>query len=823
MDKELKQSDTKTSHMKKQHRDKLKAVKKCNGKCPSKMTKGEKTKCQMLEKELGKAGKGCVSKTKCGQKLEKFNIKEPKAPKDEPECEQPHNKFSKEHAEKCQAKKLEEQVKKEEAAAKKAEEKEKEEKKEDKKEDEKKKEPESQASVEAKMIQILKSTKEHMEGVSKSLREQAETARLLAKVRDHTEVKKTEDEIKKLKTEITKKPKEAQLDVNVDGVHIGHMVLQSGGNYDLNLKSDEIKSTVAQAPPKKLIDDGKKIIDADKSPAAAEKSEEKKSDDETLEAVKKTISDSLRSFAQTYASTNTMMLAQTDSELFEADDEKTEKPNFRKYPHLIKTANQDADGDDDDDDDDDEDGEDGDGDGDGDSDGDGDGDDDDDDDDDEEPENPNADLMRAKLSDAQAAAKKTLMEAVAAKLRESIDQVNAEDAPPKESQKSSKSSELRKKQLHSAVVTAVQEKQAATPLPAPQNKVQVDTEIETELTGSDPSNRLKPDPGSQTKKPEPPPQRKVPPKVSPEHTEVSQKSDKCRKERPAVEDCSGHYLTQADNENELLDDEEVAKLPEDFQKKLNKAKALADLTAQMAPASTEDSTVSVKQMKSSIALSKQEREHLRRTRGQPVGTDKDKDGTKPTQKTTEGVALDKQRGLKVKMVENKLSNTAELPVSATKPAVNLGDKKEALQQAEEAQQKADEEADMNNKMNSLLALKKLELEQDGLDEGISAPVIVSEGNDDESYASAKNNLQLTIEKEAEKAMKLVAHDEATKEDTPSSGEAPVITTSLVNAKSKNDGVAPKVTTSFEKASNAGAESSTQTPEVTVEYVKKASS
>ena len=703
--------------MKKQHRDKLKAVKKCNGKCPSKMTKGEKTKCQLLEKELGKAGKGCKIKTKCGEKLEKFNIKEPKAPKDDPECEQPHNKFSKEHAEKCQAKRLEAAVKKEEEAAKKAEDKEKEEKKEDKKEDkkkeeEKKKEPESQASVEARMIQILKSTKEHMEGVSKSLREQAETARLLAKVRDHTEVKKTEDEIKKLKTEITKKPKEAMLDVNVDGVHIGHMVLQSGGNYDLNLKSDEIKSTVASAPPKKtkdgqvvsddkvnLIDDGKKIIDVNKNPAAAEK----KDDDETLEAVKKTISDSLRSFAQTYASSNTMMFAQTDSELFEADDEKSEKPNFRKYPHLIKTANQDADGDDDDDDDDDEDGEDGDGDDDGDSDGDDDGDDDDDDDDDdEEPENPNADLMRAKLSDAQAAAKKTLMEAVAAKLRESIDQVNAEDAPPKESQKSSKSSDLRKKQLHSAVVAAVQEKQAATPLPTPQNKVQVDTEIETELTGSDPGNRLKPDPNSQTRKPEPPPQRKVPPKTAPEHTDVSQRSDKCRKERPAVEDCAGHYLTQADNEGEMLDDEEVAKLPEDFQKKLNKAKALADLTAQMTPASNDDSTVSVKQMKSSIALSKQEREHLRRTRGQPVGTDKEKDGTKPTQKTTEGVALDKQRGLKVKMVENKLANTAELPVSATKPAVNLGDKKEALKQAEESQQKADEEA---AKMNSLLALK----------------------------------------------------------------------------------------------------------------------
>ena len=126
-------------------------------------------------------------------------------------------------------------------------------------------------------------------------------------------------------------------------------------------------------------------------------------------------------------------------------------------------------------------------------------------------------------------------------------------------------------------------------------------------------------------------------------------------------------------------------------------------------------------------------------------------------------------------------------------------------------------------MNAALALKKLELEQDGDDAGISAPVIVSEGNDDDSYASAKTSLQLTLEKEAEKAVKLTAHDDDTTADVPSSGEPPVITTTLVPAKSKNDGVAPKVTTTIGKATNEGAEKSNPTPEVTVEYVKKAAS
>lgn len=54
------------------------------------------------------------------------------------------------------------------------------------------------------------------------------------------EARKNEKEIHKLKTEISKKPKEAILDVKVDGEQLGRMVLQSGGSYDLNLKSTDL-------------------------------------------------------------------------------------------------------------------------------------------------------------------------------------------------------------------------------------------------------------------------------------------------------------------------------------------------------------------------------------------------------------------------------------------------------------------------------------------------------------------------------------------------------------------------------------------------------
>ena len=74
-------------------------------------------------------------------------------------------------------------------------------------------------------------------------------------------------------------------------------------------------------------------------------------------------------------------------------------------------------------------------------------------------------------------------------------------------------------------------------------------------------------------------------------------------------------------------------------------------------------------MKSTIALSPQARAHLKRTQGQRIGTDREKDGTKPIHRTTEGEALDKQRGLKFVMPDSKLNNTPELPKSAQKDAI----------------------------------------------------------------------------------------------------------------------------------------------------------
>jgi len=91
-----------------------------------------------------------------------------------------------------------------------------------------------------------------------------------------------------------------------------------------------------------------------------------------------------------------------------------------------------------------------------------------------------------------------------------------------------------------------------------------------------------------------------------------------------------------------------------MKKKLEKAKALETMTNNMAGAVGND------QLKSTIALSPQERDHQKRTKGQTVATDKEKHGVKPTHRTTDGESLDKARGLKLVMPDSKLMNTGEL-------------------------------------------------------------------------------------------------------------------------------------------------------------------
>lgn len=106
---------------------------------------------------------------------------------------------------------------------------------------------------------------------------------------------------------------------------------------------------------------------------------------------------------------------------------------------------------------------------------------------------------------------------------------------------------------------------------------EADADADTDATDPDPNapNRLKPLPGSTTKKPEPPAQRKVPPKVSPEHTDVSIKSDQFRKDRDENENIKGNYLVQGDSE--AVDD-----LPAGMQKKIDNAKNLDAMTTDMA-------------------------------------------------------------------------------------------------------------------------------------------------------------------------------------------------------------------------------------------------
>lgn len=76
----------------------------------------------------------------------------------------------------------------------------------------------------------------------------------------------------------------------------------------------------------------------------------------------------------------------------------------------------------------------------------------------------------------------------------------------------------------------------------------------TEIDSSDPdpnaANRLKPLPGSTTMKPTMPPQAAVEPKKSPDHTEISLKSDEYKKERDDNESTSGSFLGQGDCEIE---------------------------------------------------------------------------------------------------------------------------------------------------------------------------------------------------------------------------------------------------------------------------------
>ena len=162
----------------------------------------------------------------------------------------------------------------------------------------------SQCSDEAKMIQHLQETRDQMNGIAKSLKQQSETQRLLIKANDHHEVKKTEEELQKLKEELAKTPKAASLDVKVDGEHVGHMELQMGGTYDLNLKSDELPKQKPESV--KLVDDGAKIT------------KEKVEDAEAMNSLAKDISGSLKQFAQT----NLSVLAQVAAEQDDGEDDK---------------------------------------------------------------------------------------------------------------------------------------------------------------------------------------------------------------------------------------------------------------------------------------------------------------------------------------------------------------------------------------------------------------------------------------------------------------------------------------------------------------------
>lgn len=148
--------------------------------------------------------------------------------------------------------------------------------------------------------------------------------------------------------------------------------------------------------------------------------------------------------------------------------------------------------------------------------------------------------------------RKMILAAVRASLGEAIEDVHKEDKPPVLLGKSSKSSTHRKGQISEAVFDAMKEHKEAVEAAAPKAASQTDAEVESETNDPNPdaANRLKPLPGSTTKKPVAPPQKVVAPKPHVESTEVSLKSDSCKKKRSSNEDASGSYLGQNDCEAE---------------------------------------------------------------------------------------------------------------------------------------------------------------------------------------------------------------------------------------------------------------------------------
>jgi hypothetical protein len=91
-----------------------------------------------------------------------------------------------------------------------------------------------------------------------------------------------------------------------------------------------------------LVDDGSKITNSDSMPATT--------DAKAIDAIAQSISGSLRSFAQTYTSNLAQIGSEVEQEGAAAKTKSTEtkqtaeqpaepeKPNFRKYPKLIKSA-----------------------------------------------------------------------------------------------------------------------------------------------------------------------------------------------------------------------------------------------------------------------------------------------------------------------------------------------------------------------------------------------------------------------------------------------------------------------------------------------------
>jgi hypothetical protein len=175
------------------------------------------------------------------------------------------------------------------------------------------------------------------------------------------------------------------------------------------------------------------------------------------------------------------------------------------------------------------------------------------------------------------------------------------------------------------------------------------------------------------------------------------------------------------------------------------------------------------------------------------------------------------------MVENKLSNTAELPISANKPSADKGTSKADADKIAESNT-----ADAMEQLKKMLEDKKVEIETKGIDKSLNgeAPNVVTEDASDDTKA-AQDHIALVVETLGHTlrgelsdgdvdAAAGVSPEVTVETSTTENPGAPAVSQEFVTAPKDSQPNAPKVSV---EAAPAAAQPNA--PPVQVEYKKAA--